>query len=131
MKKIPLLLMITTIILSCNQSDNSEQITMKNQRKVIYPSDNPAERLVYENRRYKDPNTGRVPSDMRRKELMFAKHFRYQRVYLNQIGLIEDLIMLVEELERSHLMFRMKILFWLEEQVEECFDLQMVVKVGI
>ena len=57
----------------CNQSDNSEQITMKNQRKVIYPSDNPAERLVYENRRYKDPNTGRVPSDMRRKELMFAK----------------------------------------------------------
>ncbi len=73
MKKIPFLLFITTIILSCNQSDNSEQITMKNQRKVIYPSDNPAERLVYENRRFKDPNTGRVPSDMRRKELMFAK----------------------------------------------------------
>ncbi|MBT4478119.1 MAG: hypothetical protein HOC66_01800, partial [Flavobacteriales bacterium] len=73
MKKIPFLLFITTIILSCNQSDNSEQIAMKNQRKVIYPSDNPAERLVYENRRFKDPNTGRVPSDMRRKELMFAK----------------------------------------------------------
>ena len=73
MKKTPFLILITTIILSCNQSDNSEQITMKNQRKVIYPSDNPAERLVYENRRFKDPNTGRVPSDMRRKELMFAK----------------------------------------------------------
>ncbi|SVE19286.1 uncharacterized protein METZ01_LOCUS472140, partial [marine metagenome] len=73
MKNSYYLLLITTLILSCNQSDISEQKTKKNPNKVIYASDNPADRLVYENRRYKDPNTGRVPSDMRRKELMFAK----------------------------------------------------------
>ena len=41
MKNIPYLLLVITLILSCNQSDNSEQRTIKNQRKVIYPSDNP------------------------------------------------------------------------------------------
>ena len=73
MKNIPFLLVMIAFIFSCNKFESSNKKTKKITKKVIYPSDNPAERLVYENRRYKDPNTGRVPADMRRKELMFSK----------------------------------------------------------
>ena len=73
MKNILFSLVMITLIVSCNQFESSNKKTTKITKKVIYPSDNPAERLVYENRRYKDPNTGRVPSDMRRKELMFVQ----------------------------------------------------------
>lgn len=40
---------------------------------VIYPSDNPAERVVWEHMRLIDPNTGEIPRNMRQKEMMFVK----------------------------------------------------------
>jgi hypothetical protein len=73
MKKYLLFLFAFSVFASCNTSDNTEKQTKNKTNQVVYPSDNPAERLVYENRRFKNPITGRVPNDMRRKEMMFAK----------------------------------------------------------
>ena len=73
MKKYLLFLFAFSVFASCNTSNNPEKQTKNKTNQVVYPSDNPAERLVYENRRFKDPTTGRVPNDMRRKEMMFAK----------------------------------------------------------
>ncbi|MEE2931152.1 MAG: T9SS type A sorting domain-containing protein [Bacteroidota bacterium] len=45
----------------------------KKQNIRVYPSDNPAERVVWERLRLADPNTGEIPRNMHRKERMFAK----------------------------------------------------------
>jgi hypothetical protein len=46
----------------------------ENQKKsVVYVSDNPAERVVWEQLRLVDPNTGKIPRDIRRKEIIFSK----------------------------------------------------------
>ena len=69
-----LFFIITAAIISFNNNlkinlneDNQEV------NRVIYPSDNPAERVVWEQIRFRDPGTGRIPEDMRRKEMMFSK----------------------------------------------------------
>ena len=73
MKKYLLFLFAVSIFVSCNTYDKSNETTEKTIKKVVYPSDNPAERVVWEQIRFKDPSTGKVPNDMRRKEMMFAK----------------------------------------------------------
>ena len=40
---------------------------------VVYASDNPAERIVWEHLRLVDPNTGEIPKNIRKKEMIFAK----------------------------------------------------------
>ena len=45
----------------------------KKQNIRVYPSDNPAERVVWERLRLADPNTGEIPRNIHRKERMFAK----------------------------------------------------------
>ncbi|MBU45985.1 MAG: hypothetical protein CMD28_01000 [Flavobacteriales bacterium] len=40
---------------------------------VVYASDNPAERVVWEHLRLVDPNTGEIPKNIRKKEMIFAK----------------------------------------------------------
>lgn len=40
---------------------------------MVYPADNPAERVVWERLRLADPNTGEIPRNIHRKERMFAK----------------------------------------------------------
>ena len=59
--------LVVIIFYSCNSSN---EYPYKN---VIYPSDNPAERLVWEQIRFRDPSSSVIPDDIRRKELMFAK----------------------------------------------------------
>ena len=64
MKRILPLLLGVIIITSCTQE----------KRKVVaFASDNPAERVVWEKMRLADPNTGEIPSDIRKKEMIFAK----------------------------------------------------------
>ena len=58
-----LLIIITLIIITSCQDKSS----------VFYASDNPAERVVWEKMRLADPNTGEIPQDIRRKEMMFAQ----------------------------------------------------------
>ena len=41
------------------------------------PTTNPAERILWETDRIKDPATGEVPLDIRRKELAFAEHMKF------------------------------------------------------
>jgi len=47
--------------------------TQKNNKQVVYASDNPAERIVWERLRLADPATGEVPKNIRKKEMIFAK----------------------------------------------------------
>ncbi|MDP7567249.1 MAG: hypothetical protein QF383_02545, partial [Flavobacteriales bacterium] len=64
MKRILPLLLGVIIITSCTQE----------KRKVVaFASDNPAERVVWEKMRLADPNTGEIPADIRKKEMIFAK----------------------------------------------------------
>ena len=64
MKRILPLLLGVIILTSCTQE----------KRKVVaFASDNPAERVVWEKMRLADPNTGEIPADIRKKEMIFAK----------------------------------------------------------
>jgi photosystem II stability/assembly factor-like uncharacterized protein len=45
----------------------------ENQQSVFFASDNPAERVVWERIRLADPNTGKIPKNIRKKEMIFAK----------------------------------------------------------
>ena len=47
--------------------------TQKNNKQVVFASDNPAERVVWERIRLADPVTGEIPNDIRKKEMIFAK----------------------------------------------------------
>ena len=47
--------------------------TQKNNKQVVFASDNPAERVVWERIRLADPATGEIPNDIRKKEMIFAK----------------------------------------------------------
>ena len=47
--------------------------TQKNNNQVVFASDNPAERVVWERIRLADPATGEIPNDIRKKEMIFAK----------------------------------------------------------
>ena len=42
-------------------------------KSVFFASDNPAERVVWEQMRLADPNTGEIPKNIRKKEMAFAK----------------------------------------------------------
>ena len=44
-----------------------------NKHSVVYASDSPAERLIWEHLRLVDPNTGEIPKNIRKKEMTFAK----------------------------------------------------------
>jgi len=50
---------------------NSER--QLNQNVIAFASDNPSDRLVWERIRLADPNTGEIPKNIRKKEMMFAK----------------------------------------------------------
>ena len=39
-------------------------------KSIVYVSDNPAERVVWEHLRLVDPNTAKIPRDIRRKEII-------------------------------------------------------------
>ncbi len=41
--------------------------------RVAFISDNPADRVVWERMSLADPNTGRIPRNIRQKEMIFAK----------------------------------------------------------
>ena len=45
----------------------------KNNKQVVFASDNPAERVVWERIRLADPATGEIPNNIRKKEMIFAK----------------------------------------------------------
>jgi len=47
--------------------------TQTNNKQVVFASDNPAERVVWERIRLADPTTGVIPSNIRQKEMIFAK----------------------------------------------------------
>jgi len=47
--------------------------TQTNKQSVVYASDSPAERQVWVNMRLADPTTGEIPSNIRQKEMIFAK----------------------------------------------------------
>jgi hypothetical protein len=64
MKRILPLLLCIIILTSCTQ---------EKRKVVVFASDNPAERVVWEKMRLADPNTGEIPSDIRKKEMIFAK----------------------------------------------------------
>ena len=64
MNKILLFIIGIFIISSCSN---------QKKKSVVYASDNPAERVVWEHIRLADPNTGQVPRKMRQKEIAFAK----------------------------------------------------------
>ncbi|MDA8535547.1 T9SS type A sorting domain-containing protein [Flavobacteriales bacterium] len=64
MKRILPLLLGVIILTSCTQ---------EKRKVVVFASDNPAERVVWEKMRLADPNTGEIPSDIRKKEMIFAK----------------------------------------------------------
>ena len=64
MYKIIVSVIISFLLISCDQ---------KNHNGIIYPSDNPAERVIWERMRLVNPATGEVPRDIRRKEMAFAK----------------------------------------------------------
>ncbi len=52
------------LVTSCTQSPKKQ---------VVFASDNPAERVVWERIRLADPNTGEIPNNIRQKEMIFAK----------------------------------------------------------
>jgi len=45
----------------------------KKEKQVVFASDNPAERVVWERIRLADPVTGEIPNNIRQKEMIFAK----------------------------------------------------------
>ena len=47
--------------------------TENKKTKIAFASDNPAERVVWERIRLADPNTGEIPNNIRKKEMIFAK----------------------------------------------------------
>jgi hypothetical protein len=47
--------------------------TQTKTKSVVYASDNPAERIVWERLRLADPAIGEVPKNIRKKEMLFAK----------------------------------------------------------
>ena len=47
--------------------------TQEPPQSVVFASDNPAERVVWEHFRLVDPNTGEIPRNIRKKEMIFAK----------------------------------------------------------
>ncbi len=73
MKKTLLYLFIITFFISCSSDENTNYEPHNSTKKVVYPSDNPAERVIWEQIRFKNPETGKIPEDMRRKEMTFAK----------------------------------------------------------
>ena len=64
MNKILLFALGLTILSSCTQPKK---------KLVMYASDNPAERVVWERIRLIDPATGEIPKNIRQKEMIFAK----------------------------------------------------------
>ena len=64
MNRILLFVLALVIVSSC---------TEPKKKIVAYASDNPAERMAWEALRLKDPATGEVPRNMRKKEMIFAK----------------------------------------------------------
>ncbi len=64
MNKILLLIISLACFSSCVQ---------KKDKQVVFASDNPAERVLWERIRLADPLTGEIPNDIRKKELIFAK----------------------------------------------------------
>ena len=64
MYRILFLILVFFNFLSCNNL---------NERSVIYPSENSEDRIIWERNRLIDPITGDVPSNIRRKEMTFAK----------------------------------------------------------
>tara|TARA_B100001758_G_scaffold247581_1_gene266028 strand:- start:918 stop:3626 length:2709 start_codon:yes stop_codon:yes gene_type:complete len=64
MNKYIFILVTTLLIISC---------TNVRHKNVVFPSDNPAERVVWERIRLADPNTGEIPINIRKKEMIFAK----------------------------------------------------------
>ena len=51
----------------------ASSISEKENKSVFYPSDNPSERIVWEQMRLIDPATGEIPKNIRKKEMTFAK----------------------------------------------------------
>ena len=47
--------------------------TQMPKKHVAFASDNPAERVIWEKMRLADPNTGEIPKNIRKKEMIFAK----------------------------------------------------------
>ena len=45
--------------------------TDSNEKSIIYPSENSEERIIWERNRLIDPITGEVPSNIRKKEMIF------------------------------------------------------------
>ena len=43
------------------------------EKQIAFPSDNPAERVVWERIRLANPNTGEIPRNIRQKEMIFSK----------------------------------------------------------
>ena len=64
MNRFLLFILVLVLLSSCSNIDN---------RSVFYASDNPAERVVWERIRLADPNNGKIPKNIREKEMMFAK----------------------------------------------------------
>ena len=64
MNRILLFTLGLIIFSSCTEPKN---------KSVMYASDNPAERIVWERMRLADPATGEVPKNIRQKEMIFAK----------------------------------------------------------
>ena len=63
------LLFVFVFFNSCNYDSSNKH----NNTSGLYPSDNPAERVIWEQIRFRDPISGVIPHDIRRKEMMFAK----------------------------------------------------------
>ena len=63
MKKIIFFAIALLVIFSCTETNKT----------VTYALDNPAERIVWERIRLADPNTGEIPRNIRKKEMMFGK----------------------------------------------------------
>ena len=51
----------------------ANQSEKKDTQQAFYTLDNPSERVVWERIRLADPNTGAIPKNIRKKEMMFAK----------------------------------------------------------
>ena len=47
--------------------------TENKKTRIVFASDNPDERVVWERIRLADPNTGEIPNNIRQKEMIFAK----------------------------------------------------------
>ena len=65
MDKSILILLLSILFISCSHK--------KNNSKVFYASDNPIERALWEEKRLANPNTNKIPKNIRSKELIFSK----------------------------------------------------------